>query len=258
MTATLRVRPSERATSQPRPPIRVLPVPPLEPPTDEEWARAGAEPHLIRHDLAPTLPFPTTGTAPATAAERPTAERLTAAGRPAGAAGARTAPARGAGAGVARASSAVPATGAGRATEAGGRLAVHRFVGACVEVIGGYRPATQLRALCAPETYAEIAQALTMLAAHPDATTTGAPPSARTPVTGRTSATGTPTVTRTSASPRTPVTTRAATGAPPRAPRQGRSRRSAGRRSGGCTSGSRWSGWPRSWSCWSAVSAPGR
>jgi hypothetical protein len=44
------------------------------------------------------------------------------------------------------------------------RLATRRFLATCVEVIGGFRPLAQLRPLCFPERFAEIAE---RLGAHP-------------------------------------------------------------------------------------------
>ncbi|GAA1745551.1 Rv3235 family protein [Luedemannella helvata] len=206
MSATLRVRPSERETSSPRPPIRVRPVPPLEPPTDDEWSRAGADPYAAS---APTLPFPLrpAGTDAADAAD--------AADAPGGADSAPAPGARPDGAPLRTHANTAGRGGAapgdnqprGNQQQTSARLAVHRFLAACLEVLGGYRPVSQLRALCAPDEYVEITRQLSALTAN-----------------------GEPLVADLVPRGRTPVTTRAATGAPPRGPRPERAGRPAVRR----------------------------
>jgi hypothetical protein len=157
MTAVLTIGPISLHAGQPQPAISIRPVPALEPPTDEELARAGIVPPS---PLSEVLPIRLPGAA---------APRR------------RMAPHRPAVAAVAAAESA-----AGHAATA----AAHRFLAACVEVIGGYRPPAHLRGLCAPEDFAAITLQLT----------------------GRHGA---------QLAGRSPLTPRAATGAPPRSPRGG-------------------------------------
>ena len=172
-----------------RPPtIRVCRAPRSEPPTDEELVAAGlAPPPMTAPPLPLELPGPgrraigrRTGT-PDRQAERDGAAPVT------GARAARARPARipaGDELGpVARPVVASPA-----------RLATRRFLAICVEVLGGFRPMAQLRALCLPERFDDIAERL------------------------RDHATG-----RSRSAPRTPVARRAATGAPPRPGRAGQS-----------------------------------
>jgi hypothetical protein len=67
------------------------------------------------------------------------------------------------------------------------RLATRRFLATCVEVIGGFRPASQLRSSCLPESFLRIAD---RLAGSPTSGPAGrsrgvAYSAGRTPVTGR-------------------------------------------------------------------------
>ena len=140
-----------------RPSVRVGPAPRSEPPTDDELLAAGVH--------------ATPMTAPALPLVMPTQRRRTAARRVAPAAAARvedpdpdpTPPGRPVGF--------TPA-----------RLATRRFLAVCVEVMGGFRPVAQLRALCLPERYDDIVK---RLRAHtPGAGATGHGPVARRAPTG--------------------------------------------------------------------------
>lgn len=157
MTAVLTLGPRSRHTARPQPAISIRPVPALEPPTDDELARAGIVPPS---PFSEALPISLPG---------PTARRR------------RTAPSR-------PASVAAPAPQPGPSSA---MAAAHRFLAACVEVIGGYRPPAHLRGLCAPEEFAAITLQLT----------------------GRHGA---------QLAGRSPLTPRPATGAPPRSPRGGK------------------------------------
>jgi hypothetical protein len=157
MTAVLTLGPRSAHAVRSQPAISIRPVPALEPPTDDELARAGILPPSPFSEALPiSLPGPT-------ARRRRTAPR-----RPTPVAVTRT-----------------PQPGPSGAT-----AAAHRFLAACVEVIGGYRPPAHLRGLCAPEEFAAITLQLT----------------------GRHSA---------QLAGRSPLTPRPATGAPPRSPRGG-------------------------------------
>jgi hypothetical protein len=230
MSVTLRVRPSDRQSPQVRPPIRVLPVPRAEPPTDQERADADLDATPAKHatpaeDATPTRPLPAliappTGYGqahptdlddqPARADQPPT----TATDAGIAAAGcAESTPATRTGAAPAdRARVAAGTTGESSegANVPAAKAAVHRFVAVCLEVIGGYRPPTHLRPLCAPGELAEVVRQLTGRATTLGAGTAPAPATA---LGGRgRSGPG-------AGGSRTPVMTRAATGAPARSPR---------------------------------------
>lgn len=71
------------------------------------------------------------------------------------------------------------------------RAATRRFLATCVEVLGGFRPVSQLRSACLPESFLRIAD---RLAGSPTSGPAGrsrgvAHSTGRTPVTGRTSGT---------------------------------------------------------------------
>jgi Family of unknown function (DUF6459) len=172
MSATLAAKLSERV-----PAVRVRPVPRSEPPTDDELRAAGLQAPPMG---APALPLrmPTRRGRPSPRRAGPT--------RPAGAP---------------RSTEAAGTTAAGATTgppvNSPARLATRRFLAVCIEVLGGFRPMTQLRGLCLPERYDEITQRLR-------AYTPGATPGSRQPV-------------------GSPVPRRAPTGAPPRPGRVGQS-----------------------------------
>ncbi|UQU68717.1 Rv3235 family protein [Couchioplanes caeruleus] len=102
------------------------------------------------------------GTAPAAGSGAKAARTADSAGVTARAAGSAQVTAEAAG-GTAR--PAVPATGLAAGVSPDARLAVRRFVGSCIEVLNGYRPAAHLRRLAQPrEAAAVVAQGVT--AAH--------------------------------------------------------------------------------------------
>lgn len=207
MSATLRVRPSDRQSPQVRPPIRVLPAPRLEPPTDQERADAGLDASPSDH-TAPALPLPPLTAPPThrgrghhtpeTPAQPRSVDRPGSVDRP-----------RSDRPGDAELGG--PADQAVAPNVPAAKAAVHRFVAVCLEVIGGYRPPTHLRPLCAPGELAEVVRQLTGRATTLGA---GAAPIPSTALGGRgRSGPG-------AVGSRTPVMTRAATGAPARSPRQ--------------------------------------
>jgi len=167
MTVTLAVHPTERSTTC-VPAIRVVPAPRSEPPSDDELLAAGVDGPAM---AAPLLPFDLPGSARKGDRSRPALLRLLGTAEP-------EAPGE-----------APPPSPA--------RAATRLFLATCVEVIGGFRPMAQLRPLCVPMRFGDIA---TRLATHP-ATTPGSHTGAlaylttRTPIAGR------------------------GTGGPPRAPR---------------------------------------
>jgi hypothetical protein len=159
------------------PAVRVRPAPRSEPPSDDERQAAGLQAPPM---AAPALPLgmPTRRRRPSPRRAAPT--------RPASAAAATHAD-----------GAAAPEPAAGPPVLSPARLATRRFLAVCVEVLGGFRPVTQLRPLCLPDRFDEITRGLR---AH----TPGAVPGSRTP--------GQSAVSR-----RTP------TGAPPRPGRVGQS-----------------------------------
>jgi hypothetical protein len=177
MTAALALRPAVptplapvRVPAAPRrlPSIRVVPAPRSEPPSDDELLAAGL---AAPPSSAPLLPLDLPGPASRLGRVRADLSRL-----PVEMVGTDEPPAP-------------PPSPA--------RAATRLFLATCVEVIGGFRPMSQLRPLCLPDRFTEIAD---RLATHP-ATSPG----------GRN---------RTQAyrAYRSPVTGRS-TGAPPRVPR---------------------------------------
>jgi len=206
MPATLAIRPAKGEVRPHRPAVRVRPVPPLEPPFDDERDPATVErapvPLSVR---APELPLDL----PARARAR--APRPSAGTAPAGAAPAVNVPAGNLSAGDVRAARAAVAVAPGRvdserapatlspalvtsspatharlalaapaslapnaagptATESTGagpapstldaRRATRRFLSACLEVVGGYRPVGHLRPLCRADCYPLVAERL--------------------------------------------------------------------------------------------------
>ena len=144
----------EVAPQGPRPSISLRPAPPCEPPFDDElepavWVSA----HQLAFDWSP---------AALAAASADSASSST----PGLAEGPSPAPGLAVGAPFGSWSSGgLVAVGARRAVVAGAshdaRLAVHRFVRMCVEVLNGHRPPSQLRKLSVPANAAGVvAQAL--------------------------------------------------------------------------------------------------
>jgi hypothetical protein len=164
MTAALTLGPLASDIGRPPPSISIRPVPALEPPTDDELARAGIVPPS---PFSETLPISLPGSAGSRRRRGPTRSP--------------------------RAIAAVHAVPRAAADPGAGHTAAgaaHRFLAACVEVLGGYRPPAHLRGLCAPEEFAAITLQLT----------------------GRHGA---------QLAGRSPLTPRPATGAPPLSPRAG-------------------------------------
>jgi hypothetical protein len=143
MSATLAAPPAGAPSSTPLrpagPAIRLVPTPRTEPPTDEERRAAGLDAPALS---AMALPLAMPGdrrtrrrpasTAPAEEPGPPAPLEVIAATHP-----------------VAPIESPSPA-----------RLAARRFLGTCLEVLGGYRPVTHLRPFCFPDRYADIAERL--------------------------------------------------------------------------------------------------
>lgn len=197
MPTTLAVRPSRTEARPSVPAIRVRPVPPLEPPTDEELGEAAWQAPAMG---APALPLDLT---PAT---RPSRRR--APGRAAGTVdagidagpgpsggpddqpeveGQSTQPSP-SGQPAQPGSPGEPTATAAAAVESPARAAARRFLATCLEVVGGFRPVTHLRPLCVADGFLGIAERLTGRTATTTATRIlgAAHFAARTPVTGRT------------------------------------------------------------------------
>ena len=162
MTATLAVRPDQRPTVRAcLTTIRVVPAPRSEPPTDEELRARGSR----RRPCAPacsrsTCPDPCSRAGRGTGRpDRPIALEV-----------------------VGPDTSSAPAPSPARA-------AARLFLATCVEVIGGFRPMSQLRPLCLPDRFTDIADRLADPPGHlarrpdPDPRPTGR---YRSPVPGRT------------------------------------------------------------------------
>lgn len=214
MAGTLAVRPSAARVRRPLPAVRVRSVPPLEPPTDDERLAAGID------DPVPGMPelpleFPVrararvAGLAPVEAlrARRAAAQDVAAHDHAAGPAVPAECGVAESGAAQNGAASAVgtarPSSPPTDPTDRGlpptilpARMAVRRFLSACLEVVGGYRPVTHLRPLCLPEQFPVVAECLRA----------GAGETLRSLGAARTT-------------PSTPVTGRVAAGAPPRTAR---------------------------------------
>jgi hypothetical protein len=157
LTTTLAVHPTG-SPSACLPTIRVVPAPRSEPPSDDELLAAGIDGPTMG---APLLPF-----------DLPGSTRRGERGRPA----------------LLRLPGTAPAPVDGEAPlPSPAKAATRLFLATCVEVIGGFRPMGQLRPLCVPQRYGDIA---TRLATHP-ATTPGSRTgtlaylAGRTPITGR-------------------------------------------------------------------------
>ena len=190
MTAALTIRPAKAEVRTHRPAVRVRPVPPLEPPFDDEWGPDDGRPSTPLSVRAPELPLDlparARGRAPrpspgAVSAGNPTANAPTASALSGNAAVASGAPGR-VDSDRARATPAPALVAASPATHARLRLtapaslapdaaepapstldarrATRRFLAACLEVIGGYRPVSHLRPLCQPDRYPLVAERL--------------------------------------------------------------------------------------------------
>ncbi len=172
-------------THHPEPPaFRIVPVPRSEPPTDDELAAAGLD-----------APSPSAFQLPLDLPHRP---------RRQAALGPR---ARGAGAGTRRrdnsqGDSALAIAGdAHRAAMIGPgqvtrfdptlisptRIAIRHFLATCVEIIGGFRPTSQLRPFCLPERFDDIAGRLMgrVIGVPSRSRGTASAPGARPPLVGR-------------------------------------------------------------------------
>lgn len=154
MVRLLDAEPAQRTVAAPG--LRVHPVPPLEPPFDDERG-AGVEPCPGQLEVLGVLPTPaaardrpvtllpvsraaTTPAVPGTRLAPPPSDRAPTAARPA------TRPAT--------RSAAQPSPAAAA------HLATSRFIGACVEVLNGYRPVAHLRAVTSPGEYTVLADEL--------------------------------------------------------------------------------------------------
>jgi len=82
---------------------------------------------------------------------------------------------------------AAPVAPVGTAGPSPARLAIRRLLATCLEVIGGFRPASQLRPFCLPERFEDIVERLTghMVGAPNRSRGLARAGGARTPVTGR-------------------------------------------------------------------------
>ncbi|MET8910840.1 Rv3235 family protein [Micromonospora sp. NPDC004551] len=159
----------------PRPPVRLRPAPPLDPPCtdrDPAWGDTWADGwtsvdqlalDLFDHRRDPDRPAGRPADAPARRAGR-VAERST--GWAFGRAGDRstggTADVRPTPAGPGRSAGPPPAALVTATPEAA--RAAHRFVRTFLEIVNGYRPPGQLRPLCLPEAAARVAAELTRAA----------------------------------------------------------------------------------------------
>ncbi|MGC4805041.1 Rv3235 family protein [Micromonospora sp. DT233] len=135
-----------------RPPVRVRPAPPLDPPFTEEPAEGWPRP--VAAQLALDL-FEAHRRAPARPGGRPHDPRPPLGGRPRDP---RPTPGR-------AAAPAPPLTALVTATPEATR-AVQRFVSTCLEVLNGYRPLGQIRPLSEPACSADVVDALTRAAAN--------------------------------------------------------------------------------------------
>lgn len=152
------MRSVEVARRGPRPPIRLRPAPASDPPFDDEiepqaWATA----HQLALDWGAAQRAAPEASSTSTTHPCDTPDPYgTTAAAPAGTAAAAS---------VGTAAAASAGTGAAGPVVAGAsaeaRLAVRQFVGACVEVVNGYRPAAHLRRLSVPvHASAVVAQAI--------------------------------------------------------------------------------------------------
>ncbi|WP_189192761.1 Rv3235 family protein [Micromonospora fulviviridis] len=163
----------------PRPPVRLRPAPPLDPPCtdrdpawgnawDDGWGDAWGNADQLALDLFD--PRRDTDRPAGRAADSPTrrAGRVgeRAAGRPSGPAGdrsaGRAAEVRPVPAGPGHSAGPPPAALVTATPEAA--RAAHRFVRTFLEIVNGYRPPGQLRPLCLPEAAARVSAELTRAA----------------------------------------------------------------------------------------------
>lgn len=133
-----------RRPGSPRPPIRLRPAPPIDPPFADEisdaWPRPSAD-QLALDLFEPARRVP----------GRPATRRPDSGPTPTG-------PAR-------RGPSALPPAAPVGATPEATRAA-HRFVGTCLEILNGYRPLGQIRPLSDPSRSTEVVEQLTRAAAR--------------------------------------------------------------------------------------------
>ncbi|MGY0004595.1 Rv3235 family protein [Micromonospora sp. I033] len=148
----------------PRPPVRLRPAPPLDPPcTDQDptWGDAWGDVDQLAFDLFNArrdLDRPATRPA-----DGPARRAGRVADRSAGRAGGRsTGDVRPAPTGPGRSAGPPPAALVTATPEAA--RAAHRFVRTFLEIVNGYRPPGQLRPLCLPEAAARVSAELTRAA----------------------------------------------------------------------------------------------
>ncbi|MEV0157037.1 Rv3235 family protein [Micromonospora sp. NPDC050686] len=133
-----------RRPVSPRPPVRLRPAPPIDPPfTDEE-----AGPWLPPAGLQLALDL----------FERARPEPARPAGRQRGPRPAPAGPGR-------QGSAPIPPTARASATPEAARAA-HRFVATCLEILNGYRPIGQIRPLSEPGRSADVVEQLARAAAR--------------------------------------------------------------------------------------------
>ncbi|MEV0002297.1 Rv3235 family protein [Micromonospora sp. NPDC050980] len=155
-----------RRPRSPRPPVRLRPAPPLDPPcTDEDsaWGHAG-QLALDLLDHRRRDPGRPAGRAPDHAPGWP---RWSTSGAPHGPAPGEGGTHRGAtvsGDGFGRPVAAGPPPSALATATPEAARAAHRFVRTFLEIVNGFRPPGQLRPLCLPEAAAQVSAELTRAA----------------------------------------------------------------------------------------------
>lgn len=161
--------PLARSRSPVRPSVRLLPVPPLDPPFDDEyvpeiWPDRSTEPTTGLYPVDPSADRPPVATsAPTTrsgATPRPTravSARRTVPAVPVARAGGPVPPGCGASAAPV-AVAPLPEALAGATPEA--KHAARRFLATCLEIVNGYRPAGHVRPLSSPAEAAGIVEQL--------------------------------------------------------------------------------------------------
>jgi hypothetical protein len=147
-----------------RPVLRIRPAPALEPPYDDErppeaWPACRGQLEMVRPPTRPELRRQTAIAEPSPAGKPGAAGGAgTGAGHAvdarAGVTAARLPPAPG------NPSGREPHSAALRPTNETS-IAAHRFVGACLEVLNGFRPPVHLRRLCSPGVYPDVIDQLT-------------------------------------------------------------------------------------------------
>ncbi|MGC4887149.1 Rv3235 family protein [Micromonospora sp. DT227] len=153
-----------RRPRAPRPPVRLRPAPPLDPPcTDEDavWSHVGQ----LALDLVDRRRRESDRPANRAPDRAPSWPRWSVSGAP------RTAPGEGStlcDAGASGDGDAQPAAGPPPSTLAAATpeaaRAAHRFVRTFLEIVNGFRPPGQLRPLCLPEAAAQVSAELTRAA----------------------------------------------------------------------------------------------